>query len=115
MGVYKKNNRWIIDYYLPSRKRKREVVTISGVDPAQINREDAKKALSIRKAELAQGKFDIAQTKKPVSFEKIINMYLEWAKDNHKAYERDICASKPLLEFFKGKNTDKINLSNRQI
>ena len=27
MGVYKKNNRWIIDYYLPSRKRKREVVT----------------------------------------------------------------------------------------
>jgi len=72
MGVYKKENRWYIDYYLPNNKRKREVVTIPGVDPKHINREDAKKALSIRKAEIAQGKFDIAQTKKPVSFEKII-------------------------------------------
>jgi len=46
MAVYKKNNRWYIDYYLPDGKRKREVVTITGVDPAHINREDAKKALS---------------------------------------------------------------------
>lgn len=33
MGVYKKNNRWYIDYYLPTGKRKRETVTIKGVDP----------------------------------------------------------------------------------
>ena len=76
MAVYKKKERWYIDYYLPSGSRKREVVTIQGVDPAQINREDAKKALSIRKASIAEGRFDIAQTKKPVSFEKIINIDL---------------------------------------
>lgn len=93
---------------MPSGHRKREVVTIKGVDPAQINRQDALDALSIRKAEMAQGKFDIAQTKKPVSIEKIINQYLEWAKDNHIAYERDISASKPLLEFFKGKNSSNV-------
>ena len=101
MAEYKKNNRWYIDYYLPSGNRKREVVSIQGIDPAHINREDAKKALSIRKASIAEGKFDIAQTKKPVSFEKIINMYLEWAKDNHKSYDRDISATKQLLKFFK--------------
>ena len=68
MAVYKKNERWYIDYYLPSGKRKREVVTIPGVNPAQINRQDAIKALSIRKAEMAQGKFDIAQTEKKIPF-----------------------------------------------
>ncbi|MDA2919924.1 hypothetical protein MYX76_10595 [Desulfobacterota bacterium AH_259_B03_O07] len=49
MAVYKKNNRWYIDYYLPDGKRKRETVTIPGVDPQHINRQDALKALSIRK------------------------------------------------------------------
>ncbi|MCH7535955.1 MAG: hypothetical protein IH948_09505, partial [Bacteroidetes bacterium] len=61
MGVYKKDNRWYIDYYLPNGRRKREVVSIEGVDPSKINREDAKKALSIRKSEFAQGKFDITK------------------------------------------------------
>ena len=77
MGVYKKDNRWYIDYYLPNGRRKREVVSIEGVDPSKINREDAKKALSIRKSEFAQGKFDIAQTKKPIPFKKLTDRYLE--------------------------------------
>ena len=28
MGVYKKEERWYIDYYLPTGKRKREVISI---------------------------------------------------------------------------------------
>ena len=59
MGIYKKENRWYIDYYLPDGSRKREVVTVSGVDPKHINRHDALKALSIRKAQIAEGKFEI--------------------------------------------------------
>jgi len=77
MGVYKKNNRWLIDYYLPDGKRKREVVTIKGIDPSNINRQDALKALNIRKAQIAEGKFEIAQTKKPVLFEKFTDRYYE--------------------------------------
>ena len=69
MGVYKKNNRWYIDYYMPNGKRKREVVSIQGVDPSRINREDAKKALSIRKADIAQGKFKLESAIKPTLFE----------------------------------------------
>jgi len=79
MGVYKKKERWYIDYYLPNNNRKREVVTIPGVDPAQINRQDAIKALSIRKAEMAQGKFDIAQTEKKIPFTKLADSFKEYS------------------------------------
>lgn len=109
MAVYPKGNRWYIDYYIKG-ERKREAVSIPGVDPSKITRSDAEKALSIRKSEIAQGKFDIIHTKRAFSFEKLIDMYLDWAKDNHKAPERDIAASKPLLLFFSGKKVDQINL-----
>lgn len=110
MGVFKKNNRWYIDYYLPNGKRKREVVTIEGVDPSKLNREDAKKALSIRKAELAQGKFDVVRTQKPLKFEKLVSAYLQWADDNHKAPGRDHTACKNLLDYFKGRNIYSLSL-----
>ncbi len=110
MAVYKKKNRWYIDYYLPDGKRKREVVKIPGVDPKHINRQDALKALSIRKAEIAEGKFNILKTDKIIKFEKLLNTYLDWAKDNHRDPKRDIAAAKHLLAFFKGKNISQINL-----
>ena len=108
MGVYKKDNRWYIDYYLPNGRRKREVVSIEGVDPSKINREDAKKALSIRKSEFAQGKFDIAQTKKPVLFKRLAERYLEYSKTNKRAWKRDEHSLKHFVSFFKGKTLQQI-------
>jgi hypothetical protein len=64
MGVFKKGNLCYIDYYLPDGKRKREVVTIPGVDPARVTRLDALKTLAIRKGQMAEGKFEIVQTKR---------------------------------------------------
>jgi len=110
MAIYKKNNRWYIDYYLPNGKRKREVVSIDGVDPSKINREDAKKALSIRKAEIAQGKFEIERIEKPIPFEHLAPMYIEWAKENHIAFEREKTAVNALLSYFKGKNANSISV-----
>lgn len=109
MAVYKKNNRWFIDYYLPNGKRKREVATIKGVDPQHINRQDALKCLSIRKGQLAGGKFDIADTKKPVLFERFVTRYLEdYSKPNKKSWTRDITSTNALLKFFSGKNLSQI-------
>ncbi len=109
MGVYRKKNRWFIDYYLPNGKRKREVVSIKGVDPQHINRGDALKALSIRKGELAQGKFDIADTKTPVLFERFVARYLEeYSKPNKKSWTRDITSTNALLKVFSGKNLSQI-------
>ena len=109
MAEYKKNNRWYIDYYLPNGKRKREVVTIQGVDPAQINRQDAKKALSIRIAEMAQGKFDIAQTEKKIPFTKLAERFIEYSEANKKSYERDITSIKFLNKHFGDKSIQQIN------
>ncbi|MFI5323763.1 MAG: tyrosine-type recombinase/integrase [Thermodesulfobacteriota bacterium] len=109
MGIYKKENRWYIDYYLPNGKRKREAVTIKGMDPSKITREDAKKALSIRKAEIAQGKFDIVQTIKPVLFEKLVNAFIrDYSKVNKKSWSRDVTSSRALLSFFGGKRLSQI-------
>jgi len=110
MAVYKKNNRWYIDYYLPNGKRKREAVTIPGVDASKINREDAKKALSIRKAEIAQGKFDIVQTiTKPLLFEKLVNTFIEdYSKGNKKSWTRDVTSCKALGAYFGGKKLTQI-------
>jgi len=108
MGVYKKKNRWYVEFYLPTGKRKRQVVKIDGVDPKHINRQDALKALSIRRAEIAQGNFDILQTDKPLPFEQLASMYLEWARDNHIAYTREITAVNALLSYFRGMNANNI-------
>ncbi len=109
MGVYKKDNRWYIDYYV-NGQRKREVVTIPGKDPATITTRDAEKALAIRKAEMAQGKFDIMNTQKQIKFEVLLYDYLQWAKENHRSYDRDITVSKNLLSFFKDKSVSDIKL-----
>jgi hypothetical protein len=108
MGVYRKDNRWYLDYYLPDGTRKREIVTIPGVDPSKVSRQDAQKALSIRKAQIAEGKFEIAQTKKPVLFDKLVERYLEHSKGIKKSYTRDITSTKALLNFFGGKTLQQI-------
>jgi len=110
MGVYKKNNRWLIDYYLPNGKRKRESVKIQGVDPSKITRTDALKALTIRKAQIAEGTFNISSALKPLSFIHLMKQFLEWAEDNHKYPSRTVVASKPLLSFFENKQVSQINL-----
>jgi len=110
MGVYKKDNRWYIDYYQPDGKRKRETVTIPGVDPAHINRQDALKALSIRKGQIAEGKFEIAQTRRPIAFEQFTDRYYEtYSKPNKKSYESDETSIKALKRFFGGKTLQQIN------
>lgn len=85
MGVFKKDNRWYLDYYLPDGKRKREIVTIPGADPSKITRKDALKALSIRNGQIAEGKFDIAQTRIPLLFEKLADRYLQYSQDNKRS------------------------------
>ena len=110
MGIYKKKNRWYVDYYLKNGKRKREVVIIDGVDPAQVNRQNALDALSVRKAEQAQGKFGIAKTKKPIPVKKLCDEYMnEHSKENKRSWKRDEITIKHFLEMFSDKNINQLN------
>jgi integrase len=86
------------------------VVSIKGVDPQHITRQDALKALSIRKGELAQGKFNIDSTKRHVLFEVFLDDYLEtYSKPNKKSWDRDETSAKALLRFFRGKALQQIS------
>jgi len=109
MGVFRKGNRWYIDYYFLGR-RKREVVTITGKNPSDVTLRDAEKALAIRKAEIAQGKFDIKMTEKPIKIETLIRSYLEWADENHKSPARDHTACKNLVRLLRGKDIQSLSL-----
>ncbi len=108
MGVYKKDNRWYIDYYLPDGSRKRETVKIPGVDPSKITRQDALKAHTIRKAQIAEGKFQIVQTRKPIPFEKLADRYLDYSKANKRAWLRDHSSLNHLRACFKNKTLPQI-------
>ena len=91
MGAYQKGNRWYIDYYLPDGRRKREVVTVPGVEPESITRNDANKALHVRKAQLAEGKFDIIKTKKQITFDKLADDFIEhYSKVSKKSWASGI-------------------------
>lgn len=109
MGVYKKNNRWYLDYYLPSGERKREVVSINGVSPDRITRQDAIKALDMRRGEIAGGKFNIADTVKPVIFDKLAGTFLEdYSKINKLSWKRDRTSCRALIEYFGGTKLTQI-------
>jgi len=94
---------------LPGGKRRREVVTIPRIDPSNINRLDALKALSIRKGEIAEGKFNIAQTKPPMPFKKLCNRYLDYAKNNKRSWKRDRQSIGHFLKHFKNKTLQQLN------
>lgn len=108
MGVYKRGNSWYIDYYLPNGQRVRESV---GKKSDGITKKDAEKALSIKKTEIYQDKYNIKSTKKPVALKTFIkDEYLPWAKDNHKDFDRDKAVCKHFIAFFKNKDLSQVNL-----
>lgn len=109
MGVFKKKNRWYLDYYF-NGERVREVANIPGRDPSTITLREAEQALAIRKGEIAQGKFEIVNTGKQVKFSLLLNDYLEWAIENHRSPIRDITVSKHLKSFFRDKPISNIAL-----
>lgn len=79
MGICKIRKKWGIDYYFQGR-RIREVVGT--------NRRQAERALASRKGEIVQGKFSLEKIKPTPYFEDFSEEYLEWAKVNHRSWER---------------------------
>jgi integrase len=108
MSVRRIGNRWWLDFY-QNGKRVRESVTIPGKEPKDVTKTEALKALAIRKAEIATGKFDIVQTRKQYPFDRVIKSFLENYSTHKKSEGRDVESSKPLLKFFKGKKLSFIN------
>ena len=108
MGVRKIGLRWWLDFY-QNGKRVRESVTIPGKEPKDVTKTEALKALAIRKAEIATGKFDIVQTRKHYPFDRVVMSFLEnYSKVNKKSDRSDVISSKALLKYFSGKELSYI-------
>lgn len=99
MAIRKRGKIFYIDYYYNGR-RIRERVGAS--------RKLAEKALAVRKASIAQGKFEIRDTKTSISFAELCKKYLEYAKVNKKSWRRDEFSIKNLMSFFENKKLNQI-------
>lgn len=103
MGVYKRGNVWWIDYYL-SGIRRREPVGKDGI----ITKGMAQGALRARLGEIAQGRYSLDKAKKPISFEKLVERFLEYSEANKRSWKRDICATDVFLKYLSGKKLSDI-------
>jgi len=99
MAIFKKNGNWYIDYYVDGQ-RKREC--------AGANKKTAEKALAIRQAEIAQGRYNLKKERVEITLKGFTNTYLKWARANKKSYNRDEICIKHLLGFFKNKRLSQI-------
>ena len=105
MAVYKRGERWWLDYYIPGGQRVREPVSIKGKHPSEITEKEAHKALYMRLGEVAGGKFDIATTRKGLSFDELASVFIrDHSKVNKKSWKRDVTSTRALMKYFGGKN-----------
>ena len=68
----------------------------------------AKEALRIRKAEIAQDRYQIPKKRKPPKFNKVCDRYMEHAKKSKRSWERDEETLKLTRAFFKRKRIDDV-------
>ena len=106
MGVYQRGSIWWIRY---SYKGK-----IIRETSSSENKTVAKKLLSIRKAEIAQGKYKIKAPDSQILFQDYANEFLRWAKIHRKenTYRRYQVSLKHLLLYFKKQKLTGISKQN---
>jgi integrase len=91
MGVFGKNESWYIDYYRGNRRIREKVGTSKG---------EAKKALTIRLAQIAQGRFELPTHRITITFEGFAERYRDYAKANKKGFQNELYRIQQLVTIF---------------
>ncbi len=99
MSVFKKNDKWFIDYYCDGR-RVRE-----SIGPSKTA---ALSALRARKTDILRGEFRFKKDSS-VLFNKYVKEYLEYSKANKRSWKRDETSIKALNRCFGNMQLSKIN------
>ncbi len=95
MGVYKRGNRWWIEYQREGTRYR---------ESAGRTKRVAEQALAVRRAEVAQGKFQIEATRRSPRVEVFVEEYLAWARLHHRTAENtEASRLRILLPFFRGR------------
>jgi len=101
MGVYKRGKIWYIDYYFKGSRIRERVGK---------NRRKADKMLSVRQAEILQGRFNLQRVRPTPYFQEFAREYLQYSEQVHRACNSFFRPSiKRLLEFFKGKRIGQVD------
>ena len=103
-SIFKHGSSWWIAFYYNGKQVKERVGPVGLVTKGQ-----AEQALKARMGEVVQGRFKLEKVRKDVSFNRLLEDYLEWARTNHRAPERDEAAAKALLQSFDGMNLRDIS------
>jgi len=108
---YQKNKRWyteVWDNY--NRKRIRRVVKVSGKRPEDVTRADALKVEKVIRGEIEKGTFSLPTNRQKLKLNKLVELFLNWSKENRISYRTDKSICKGLLEFFGEKNVNDLTL-----
>jgi len=100
MGIFRKNEKWYIDYYFQG-KRVRECVGT--------NKTLAKRALEARKGEIVQGRFKLENLARSPQFDEVAKEFLAWSRANRRSWKRDEQLVGHLLKEFSGRKLNDIH------
>ncbi len=102
MTVYqKKNGKWYFEFMIRGKRYHR------GVQEARTKR-DAEKAEAIFKAELLQGRYNLADNIGEMNFMKLVEEYNTYAMTSKIAWKKDLSRVKKLTEFFGSKKLNEV-------
>ncbi|MFQ5662855.1 MAG: tyrosine-type recombinase/integrase [Terriglobia bacterium] len=99
MAIFRKHGHWYIDYYVDTKRVRERVGT---------RKADAEKALAIRKAEIAQGRFQMKPKHTSPRFEQFVPRYLEYVKANKRGLRSEQYRIRTLARFFSGKRLSDV-------
>ena len=96
-GIYERKGRnGDITYYIRYQYDGTDIKERVGRKSRGFTKELTKDALKARLGEIAQGRFNLEKTRKPVPFSALVERYREWAASNKQAWDDE----KYILEMF---------------
>ena len=108
MGVYSRKYKKGVTWYIRYNHNGEQIVEKVGRTIDGFTKKQAENALTSRRGDIVQGRFNVAQTRQYPRFNKLMAEYLEYSKMHKKAFRRDTVSAKHLLPFFGKKRTDEI-------
>ncbi len=96
MTVYLRDNVWYLRLSIKNKRYHRAI-------PEASNKKEAEKAEAIFKAELLQGKYNLAENKGEMLFKKLVEEYNNYAMSNKLSWKKDLSRVNSLLDYFGNK------------
>jgi len=102
MAVYLRDNVWYIRLSIKNKRYHRAI-------PEASNKKDAEKAEAIFKAELLQGKYNLAENIGNMAFTKLVDHYINYTKTNNLSWKGCVSRAERLREYFGKKQLKDIS------